>query len=133
MFNLAIAAADGSYHADIVSQAGIWSVPSFSPEIQNPDAEFPEGYLAYLRARDWESSIFGQYDLVVADRDGSNARTVFPEQGQPGMVGQEFVWNADGTQIALIYQGNLWVVDVTSGVAFPLTVDGGVTRIAWAG
>jgi hypothetical protein len=49
------------------------------------------------------------------------------------MVGQEFVWNADGTQIALIYQGNLWVVDVTSGVAFPLTVDGGVTRIAWAG
>lgn len=131
VFNVAVAATDGSFSADIVDRAGIWSQPKFSPEINDPQLQYPRGYIAYLQARDWESSITAsEYDLVVADRDGSNARIVFPESGQPGLSSQEFTWSPDGRQIAFVYQANLWMVDVESGVAHQLTL-GGASHPIW--
>ncbi|MEQ8673418.1 MAG: G5 domain-containing protein [Aggregatilineales bacterium] len=131
VFNVAVTSTDGTFNADIVDRAGIWSQPKFSPEITDPSSQYPRGYIAYLQARDWESSITASdYDLVVADRDGSNASIIFPEQGQQGLNSQEFVWSPDGRQIAFIYQDNLWIVDVESGVAHQLT-QGGASHPIW--
>ncbi|MBC7810187.1 MAG: G5 domain-containing protein [Burkholderiales bacterium] len=129
-FNIAITDTTGSFQADIVDGAGIWAAPQYSPPA-SATSEFPVGYLAYLRAREPYNSINGEYDLVAADRDGSNSRTIFPEEGQPGIQAQEFVWSPDGQQIAFIYQGNLWIIDVGSEVAHQLTLDGGASRPVW--
>lgn len=137
-FNVAIADSTGAFNASIVNNAGIWSAPKFSPTVSTPDSEFPQGYIAYLRARDPFNSINGEYDLVVADRDGSNARAVFPKNGQPGLTGQqsifqnqEFTWSPDGREIAFIYQGNLWIIDVESEIAHQLTLDNGASNPVW--
>ena len=74
-----------------------------------------------------------EYDLVVADRDGSNERVVYPAAGQPGLTANApyLAWSPSGTQLAFIYGGNLWVVDVESGVAHQLTLDKGASSPIW--
>jgi hypothetical protein len=134
-FNVAVTDTAGTFQAEIFKNAGIWASPQYSPLIARPNSEFSSGYLAYLQARDITNSINSQaeYDLIVADRDASNARTLFPERGQPGLSApQDLAWSPDGRQIAFIYQGNLWVIDVTSGVANQLTLDGGASKPVWS-
>jgi resuscitation-promoting factor RpfB len=136
VFDITVAATDGSFSANLVNRAGIWSTPRFSPEIIRNDSQFTQGHIAYLKARDWDESIRGDYDLVVADRDGSNARVIFPQSSnQPGLsaqqFAQDFTWSPDGRQIAFIYLGNLWVIDVETEVAHQLTQDGGASKPVW--
>lgn len=133
VFNIAITNTTGDFMADIVDSAGIWAAPTYSPQIAQPDSEFSLIYLAYLRSRDPVGSISGEYDLVVADRDGSNARMVFPpDPTLPGLKApQQIAWSPDGHEIAFIYQGNLWIADVDSGVAHQLTLDGGASNPVW--
>lgn len=126
-FSTAVVATDGSFNAVIADNTGIWSSPRFSPSQSQTD-----GYLAYLKARDPFNSINGEYDLILADRDGSNAQTIFPENlQQAGLSGQDIIWSPNGNQIAFIYQGNLWVIDVNSRVAHQLTLDGGASQPIW--
>lgn len=135
VFNVAVTNTTGSFQAAVVNNAGIWASPRYSPLFSITDSEFPSGHLAYLQARDVTNSINSQaeYDLMVADRDGSNARQVFPPPGQSGLnAPQNLAWSPDAHQIALIYQGNLWLVDVESGVAHQLTLDGGASSPVWS-
>lgn len=129
IFNVTATEANAAFQASIVEQAGMWSMPQPSPYSGNADA--PQGFLAYLQARNPLNSVNDVYDLIVADRDGSNARQIFPEPGQPGITAPEFAWSPEGLEIAVIYQGNLWVVDVVSGRANQLTVDGGASSPRW--
>ena len=138
VFNVAVTDLSGSFLATVVDSAGMWSAPKYSPQTNATSSEFPQGYLAYLRAREPYKSISGEYDLVLADRDGSNQRVVFPEATQPGiktsdfgLTAQDFTWSPDGRQIALIYQSNLWVVDVETGVSHQLTFDSGASNPVW--
>jgi hypothetical protein len=134
VFDIGVAAIDGSFAVStLVERVGIWSTPQFSPEQQNTNEPFPDGHLAYLQAREWEDSITSEYDLIIADRDGSNARVIFPESGQPGLrdFAQDFVWSPDGQEIAFIYQGNLWKINVETGIAHQLTLDGGAESPVW--
>lgn len=135
VFNIAITDSVGSFQAELISGAGMWASPRFSPIFTVPDSEFPRGYVAYLRARVPFESVNGEYDLYVADRDGSNARRLFPPPNAAGLRAQEFAadfnWSPDGRQLAVIYQGNLWVVDVQTGIASQLTLDGGASKPVW--
>jgi Tol biopolymer transport system component len=83
-----------------------------------------EGPLAYLEAVEPLDSVVSRYRLVVMDRDGSNRRVLFPGEDQPGLTPNMFVWSPDGRQIALIYQGNLVLIDVVTGLTQQLTGDG---------
>ena len=130
IFDVAVAAVDGSFRAEIARRTGMWASPRFSPFVEH-EGEFPQGYIAYFQARNPLNSVNDEYDLVVADRDNSNPRKIFPEPGRAGLAAQEITWSPDGRQIALIYQGNLWVVDVNSGRAQQLTVDGGASSPQW--
>jgi Tol biopolymer transport system component len=133
-FHVAVADKEGTFRANVVENAGIWSMPRYSPAVTNPVTGEQRGYIAYLRARDLSNSIndSAQYDLVIADRDGSNATTIFPPPGQAGLNANATVmWSPDGTQIAFIYQGNVWVIDVASQIAHQLTLDSGATALIW--
>jgi hypothetical protein len=64
---------------------------------------------------------------------------VFPQGDQPGittsllgLTNHDYAWSPDGRQIALIYQGNLWVVNVETTVAYQLTFDGQSQYPVWA-
>ena len=63
------------------------------------------------------------YRLAIMDRDGSNRRVIYPPEDQPGLSAQVFAWSPDGRQIALVQQGNLFLVDVVTGLAQQLTAD----------
>lgn len=138
VFNLAVTNADGTFSTSVKEGVGMWAAPKFSPEINTPNSEFPDGYIAYLQAREPYNSINGEYDLVVADRDGSNQRIIFPDSAQAGiktsdfgLSAQDFVWSPDSRFIALIYQGNLWIVDVQSTVSYQVTFDSGSSNPIW--
>ena len=138
-FNVTVADVNGTFSSSVAPNSGIWSAPQFSPVILPSDSKFPKGYMAYLKARDPFNTINGEYDLVIADRDGSNERVLFPGNDKPGLVAQEsifqdheFTWSPDGHQIAIIYQGNLWVIDAESGINHQLTLDGRASNPIWA-
>ncbi|MCL4247451.1 MAG: G5 domain-containing protein [Anaerolineae bacterium] len=133
-FHIAVAEASGAFSVDLANNAGIWSTPEYAPPTTDADGATINEQIAYLRARSINNSISesAEYDLVVADRDGSNAQVVFPaSSAQPGLRAREFAWAPDGRSISFVYQGSLWLVDVESGIANQLTLDSGAARPVW--
>jgi hypothetical protein len=124
--------AAGLYEVNLVPQAGIWAAPSYSPL-----ADDGSGYIAYLKARNPIDSVSSEYDLVVEDRDGSNARVMFPGKDKPGikpietLFGNEIAWSPDARQVALIYQGNMWIIDVETGHANQVTLVANAHHPRW--
>jgi len=137
LFDLQALPLSGAASITLVPQAGMFSYPVASP-IQERKTGERYYQIAYLQANFPTQSETSRYRLAVMDRDGSNKRFAFPAEGEPGLDPQQVVWSPDpisesgGYGIALIYQGNLWVVDASSGKAQQVTGDGLVSRIAWA-
>ena len=119
----------------MVEKTGMFAYVSVSA-VQASSRERPYE-VAYLQAIFPEQSETSRYRVVVMDRDGSNRRTIFPANDAPGLEPQVPLWAPDaiegqsGDFIAVIYQGNLWLVDSGSGRAYQVTGDGLVTRIDW--
>jgi hypothetical protein len=91
-----------------IPQTGIWSVPAYSPIVEGPDGNLTY-YIAYFKARDPRNSPGTEYDLWVADRDGSNERRVFPSSADlHGLRAPDpedgIAWSPNARQIALIHQ-----------------------------
>jgi hypothetical protein len=118
----------------LFARSGIWACPTYSPVVEGLDGK-PTYSIAFFQARDSLNSPSAQYDLVVADRDGSNARVVFPGQDRPGLRPDPedgITWSPMARQIALIYQGDLWLVDVKTGQAYQITSEGQASRPRWS-
>lgn len=124
VFDVAVVAADGSFDASLISRAGIWANPLPSPDGKQ---------VAYMQAIAPLESITGKYQIRVMDRDGSNSRLVFPPQDQPGLtvLSVTYIWSPDGEQLAVIMNGNLWVVEVDTGLSQQLTGDAQTTNPSW--
>ena len=137
LFDLTAILLDIGNRATIMPQTGMFSYPRTSPEILNSDGE--KGYLvAYLQSIFPNQSESSRYRLVVMDQDGSNPKILYPAEGESGIEPQEVSWSpaplprTENYAIALINQGNLWLVD-SLGLEDPkqVTGDGLVTRIDW--
>lgn len=128
VFNIDVFAADGGFRATLVERSGIWAYPKFSPAVV---PTLPG--IAYLQARQPLVSVpdTAEYDLLVADWDGSNARILFPPDGERGITQRDFTWSPDGRQLAVVHQGNLWIVDAISGQAEQVTLDGMASHPVW--
>jgi hypothetical protein len=93
--------------------------------------------VAYLQANSPEMSETSDYRLFVIDRDGSNRKGLFPEESAKGVEPQRVIWSptifqTDGNYgIAVIYNGNIWIVDAENGFARQITGDGLTSRIDW--
>lgn len=111
-------------------RTGMFAYPSVSPVVEQPDGELAY-QVAFLQALTPLESRDSRYQVVVADRDGSNREVVFPAAGEPGLEPQVIAWAPDATRLALIYRGDVYIVDVASGVGHRLTSDGQATIVDW--
>ncbi|MCE2473224.1 MAG: G5 domain-containing protein [Anaerolineae bacterium] len=140
VFDVLVSSADGRFAAEVKAAAGMWAAPSFSPGKVAGDGDGREGFLAWLQAREPRNSMNSEYDLVVADRDGSNERRLFPPAGADGMLKhdhgltpKDYAWSPDARHIAAMYRGDLWLVDVGTAEAHQLTFDGASSNPVWTG
>jgi hypothetical protein len=122
----------------LVPQAGMFAYPLPSP-VQSSSDNGSDYQLAFLQAIFPSQSESSRYQIELMDRDGSNRHTIFPETGAPGMQPQ-IGWGAWSPKameetgsfaLAVIYQDNLWLVDISAGIGRQITGDGLVTRVDW--
>jgi hypothetical protein len=120
----------------LVSEVGMFAYPIASPALELDSGE--DYYqVAYLQAISETQSRTSGYQLIVRDRDGSNPVVLFPPEGAPGLNPQRLSWSPGpvegemGYFVALVYQGNLWLINILSGQAHQLTGDGLVTALDW--
>jgi hypothetical protein len=112
----------------LAPQAGMFAYPVVSPRIEN------QGFrVAYLEAIFPEQSESKRYRLAVMDRDGSNQQVIFPPADYQGLDPHRLVWSPEAFQngnlwLAVIYQGNLWLVDSDNGQVHQVTGDGLISR-----
>jgi hypothetical protein len=120
---------------DLAQQAGMFAYPSTSSlRINNSERSY---YISFLQAILPAQSDVSRYKLVIMDRDGSNRRVLFPPEGSQGLEPQTPVWapqpisTTEGDFVAVVYQGNLWLIDVAAGAAHQVTGDGLISKIDW--
>jgi hypothetical protein len=93
--------------------------------------------VAYLRADFPGESETSKYSLYLVDRDGSNEKTLLPQEDAISLDTQDVAWSPNVMEtsgnyaIALIYNGNIWLIDSGTGVAQQITMDGLIERIDW--
>lgn len=143
VFDLTAVLLDGGPTLHMVSQTGMFAYPLASPLQQTPAGM--DYQLAFLQALFPDQSETSRYRVYVMDRDGSNRRAVFPPGENSGMEPQQYwgAWSpaplAEGVLgsrgsdygLAVIYQGNLWIVNAANGESVQITGDGLTTRALW--
>jgi Tol biopolymer transport system component len=120
-----------------IEESGIWSHPWWSP---TPDGDTEDehytSHIAYLRASNPRESLRSSYTLWLVDRDGSNDRQIFPPAGENSRFPREqrfMTWGSTGKEMAFIYDGSLYLMDLTTGDVWPLTQgDNQVSNPTWA-
>lgn len=137
-FDLSALLLNGGSALRLVSATGMFAYPLASP-LQNPAGGDLDYQLAYLQALFPEQSDSSRYRVTVMDRDGSNRRMLFPSEEAPGLQPQ-LHWGAwspapmpasQHYALAVIYEGNLWLVDTVTEESVQLTGDGLTTRVIW--
>ncbi|MCP4141465.1 MAG: hypothetical protein GY755_14475 [Chloroflexi bacterium] len=134
-FDLSAVSIANKSNIQLSSQTGMFAYPASSP--LRPSGKENIYQIAYLQAIFPSQSESSRYRVIVMDRDGSNRRAIFPPENAQGIRPQTPVWapeaisGQEGDFLALVYQGNLWLVDSGSGQAHQITGDGLINRIDW--
>ncbi len=131
LFDLTAVVVQDGTPITLVAPTGMFAYPAASPIL--PDGR---SLVAFLQAVFPEQSDTSRYRLNIMDRDGSNRKTIFPTEGLPGMEPQQVVWGPlteDNSQIwiAVMYQGNLTLINPDTGLTQQITGDGSVGKIDW--
>jgi hypothetical protein len=138
LFDLTAVPLEGAPVLHLVSQTGMFSYPLASPLQTQPSGE--TGYqIAFLQATFPNQSDTSRYRLAVMDRDGSNRRVLFPSEDAAGLepLRDWGAWSpalmpeSGNYSIAVLYLGNLWIVNSSSGEAVQITGDGLTSRVIW--
>jgi hypothetical protein len=145
-FDLVAIPLTGGTLIDLVKNVGMFAYPVTSPfkhksnfiSSGSGDALGQDAFsVAYLQAIFPDQSETSGYRLFVVDRDGSNPRSLFPEEGAVGLDPQQVVWSPSSMEtngeyaIAVIYNGNIWIIDSQAGAAQQITGDGLSSRVDW--
>jgi Tol biopolymer transport system component len=127
---------DGTSLLRLFNPAGMWAEPRWSPASAGP-------ILALSVPDQPFDSDRSRYVLTLIDRDGSNRRRIFPEEGALGLRGRlDYDWSPDGSHIAIVrltssdvQQGDLYdlyLVDLAGGDVQRLTTDGTIRSPRWS-
>lgn len=124
IFGLWVTSIDGELQVRLAEEVGMWSDPRWSPS--------SDGLLAYGQAQSPRNSQDSRYDLNVMDRDGSNARRLFPPEGLMGLIAPDLAWSPSGDTMLIEYEGNLYKLGVEDGSLEQMTSDGSSSHPRWA-
>jgi hypothetical protein len=134
-FDITALSLDSDANVPIVQQSGMFAYPAASsPRQVGSERSY---YVAYLQSLTPTQSGNSGYKLVLMDRDGSNRRSAFPDPGSPGLAPQTPVWAPaplsyeEGDFLAVLYQGNIWLIDAATGKGHQVTGDGLIQKIEW--
>lgn len=132
VFDLIALTGQGGLTLPLASRTGMFAYPSVSPLIEMPNGEIYY-QVAYLQAISPLESKDTSYRLMVMDRDGSNHRAIFPMTGEPGLEPQQarLAWSPGADLLGVLYRGDLWIVDVISGLGQRVTGDGHTLNYDW--
>lgn len=131
VFDLVALAGQGGLQLPLSEKTGMFAFPAASPALLLSSGEI-EYKLAFLQANSPLESDTSNYRLAVMDRDGSNLRSIFPPLGESGLEPQSFVWSPGADQIALIYRGDLWIVDIFSELGQRITAEALTLAMDWS-
>ena len=124
IFGLWVASADGELKVRLTEEVGMWAAPRWSPSLN--------GLLVYGQAQSPRNSQDSRYELLAMDRDGSNARPIFPPEGMMGLIAPVVAWSPAGDAVLVEYEGDLYRVGVEQGTLDRLTSDGQSSHPRWA-
>jgi hypothetical protein len=133
VFNIQAVTQYGDNDLLISERSGMFSYPSVSPTSVFESGEIAYR-LGYLQANNALSSHESSYRVVIMDRDGSNPRAIFPPSGEAGISIEELnpiTWSPSADRLVLIYRGDLWAVEVQTGLSQQLTGDGLTIAYDW--
>lgn len=134
-FDLSAVSLENSAVVSLAQRTGMFAYPASSPVRQNGLEKTYQ--IAFLQAIFPDQSETSRYRLMVMDRDGSDRRSLFPPPDVGGLEPQTPAWAPEpiagqtGDFTAVVYQGNLWLIDTGSGEAHQVTGDSLITRIDW--
>ncbi|MDZ5622292.1 hypothetical protein SFC88_15730 [Nocardioides sp. HM23] len=96
-------APDGTSRTNLTNDPARDQDPAWSPDGTR---------LAFSSTRDG-----AHLDIWVVNADGSGLTNLTPlaDGTDSGQAGTEPTWSPDGTKIAYVYQGDVWVMDATTG------------------
>ena len=122
----------------IVHDVGMFAYPLPSPVRAKPSGE-ASYQVAYLQAVFPERSATSNYRVALMDRDGSNQHLVFPAIDKPGLQPSQGwgAWSPEefeigtGYPLAVIYEGNIWILNPGTGDSWQVTGDGRVQGLDW--
>jgi len=131
LFDLQALSLTTGINVSLALQTGMFAYPSCSAA-QTTNGEIAY-QVAYLQAIFPQQSATSRYRLTVMDRDGSDPRQLFPPATQPGLEPQTPVWSpqAGSNLIAILYEGNLWLIDAQNVQSQQITGDGLTIRVDW--
>jgi hypothetical protein len=133
-FDLISVSLDGKDQQTLVSQSGMFAYPLVSPPGENGAAQ-----VAYLQALFPNQSETSRYQVAIVDENGKSQRTLFPKGETAGLEPSQHwgAWSPVPTlenqtyALAVLYQGNIWLIDTKSGEGFQITADHLTYRIIW--
>lgn len=139
-FDLAAQSLVNKARVVLTEGSGLFTGPVVSPMMDSPLGGHYQ--VAFLQAVSPGNSDTSSYHLLVMEQDGSNRRVVFPPEDLAGMkpsllpIYQPPVWAPSTTRngnqlIALLYRGDIWVVNSTGTFSQSITGDQTVTRLDW--
>jgi resuscitation-promoting factor RpfB len=122
VFNLAAIERTGAFSATLALEVGMWSVPLPSPE---------GDLILFGRAIVPYQSATSRYTLHLIDRDGSNQRLLYAGESGNGLQLPQWTWSPDGTAVAFIEFGDVYVLERGEPLPVLLTDEGNVSQIRW--
>lgn len=119
-------ARDGTVHAPLAKQTGMWAAPVWSP----PDAR-GESKIAFGVALSPSDSERSRYALYVMDRDGGNKKQIFPQDRENGLTVVQVAWSPDARQLIAVRDGDLWLYDFARSRWSQLTANAASALPRW--
>jgi hypothetical protein len=138
VFDLVAIPLTGGGARRIVRDVGMFAYPLPSPVQAKPSGE-ASYQVAYLQAVFPERSATSNYRVALMDRDGSNQHLVFPAIDKSGLQPSRGwgAWSPEefeigtGYPLAVIYGGNIWILNPETGDFWQVTGDGRVQGLDW--
>ena len=138
VFDLVAIPLTGGGVQKLVNDVGMFAYPLPSPITAKTTGE-ASYQVAYLQAIFPEQSATSNYRVNMMDRDGSNQHLIFPPSDSPGLQPSRGwgAWSPITAQVsgtyplAVIYEGNIWILDPETGDAWQVTGDGRVGALDW--